>query len=191
MLFIPAQQFRWASPPLPALRGLGNGSRPPDRRGSLNTNHIRQTQFAEPFSKPIIVAVGGIGQHRRRGNFLFYGFAPGRSSAWWQRRSLLEFLPPCAVFDLSSKSLASTDARRSADGPARSPPINSPLPGNFLACPPVPRIDAPPPPNEFLSLRSRYHLQSRPPRIRFVSLPARQTGALFRVRLGHSTVHSL
>src|SRR5258706_8493769 len=72
MLLIPAQQFRWASQPLPPLRGQGSFSTSPNGRGSLNTDDIRQTQFGEPFSKLAIIAIGGISQHGRRCNSLFY-----------------------------------------------------------------------------------------------------------------------
>src|SRR4030095_1831112 len=89
------------------------------------------------------------------------------------------------------KSLASTGATRSGDWPVRWPPISSRPPDNFLACPPVRSIAAPPQPNEFLFLRTRYRPQSRPPRIRFFSSPAKQSGALSRVRLRHSTGHWL
>src|ERR1700746_3233459 len=57
-------------------------------------------QFGESFSKLAIIAVGGIGQHRRRCNFLFYrltnllecdGRLGGKRDLFWNARLLAPF----------------------------------------------------------------------------------------------------
>src|SRR5947209_15130711 len=71
MLSVPRQAFGGTTDSLPGSRRRGL-SRRPDTYRRLNAQYIGQAQLAHPFAKFRVIAITGIGQHRRQRNSSLY-----------------------------------------------------------------------------------------------------------------------